>query len=376
MSFSDPQKNKINLFDYDYLEDIKNRILMSNLSLFEVEVLIELVNGSLKNSIEHLSDALEASKETTQLALVKLEPSKLFSIQGSSIIINKAVRKYYEAQIEKFDDDFKPNIEFLQTILNKVPIEVLPGWYSLPKNSNNIFSSIIDKFLITPKVYSTYLSQLEFDSPIFNSIIQDLYNSPDLKLSSSVLLKRYALSRAQLEEYFLHLEYNFVCCVSYSKKGDGWEEVLTPFYEWRQYCLLQKKSTPNPIQDDKNVHKLSTNPKKNICHSLVNSELYTPKNIREIERSLKNSSLSGWIYIDDFLNGFTSPINNKETATLRNKGKRWEYQLPSYSKEELEFIQAVITEKFFETGLTAIGVHKKRLCFSLTPFGKKSITNQ
>lgn len=375
MPFSIAQKNKINLSDYDYKEDIKNRILMSNLTFFQVDVLKELVNGSLKNSVGHLSEQLESSKEDVVAALKKLESSKLFSLHGDIITINKSVRKYYESQIEKFDEDFKPDIEFLQGILNKVPIEVLPVWYSLSKNSNNIFASIIDKFLITPKVYSAYLDQLEFDSEILDNIIRDLYESPEIKIPSADILKKYSIKKEQLEEYLLILEYNFVCCINYCKKGKNWEEVITPFYEWREYCLLEKKSIPNSISDEKNIQRLSSVPKAHASQSLATSPLYTPRNMREIERNIKIRAQSGWVYFDDFLKGFTASVNNKETPTLKNKGKRWEYQISSYTFEELDFIKAVLTERFLEIGFIEIGLHKKKLCFSLTPLGKMSINN-
>lgn len=373
MPLSALPKNKIILSDYQYRRDIENRLLMAELELFEVDVLRELVHSPLTTTLDDLADQLSSDETTTINALNKLSPSKLFIINHDKITVNKEVRKYYESQIQKFDDDFEPNMEYLQELLSKVPIHVLPSWYHIPRHSDNIFESIIEKYLLTPKIYSSYLEELNFDDPILNSIVKDLYQSSDFKIPSSTFIKKYNLSREQFEEFLLILEYNFVCCLSYNKDGGKWQEVVTPFHEWREFCLLQERNKPMSIQNVNSIQRKEFSASASNPDILSSSVLYTPKNIREVERALKRFTKSEWIYLDDFLNAFIGSINNKAPVTLKSRGKRWKYCIPTYTQEEQDFVRAVILEQFWETGVVSIGSHNKRICFSVTPFGKMSI---
>src|SRR5690606_655670 len=106
------------------------------------------------------------------------------SIEGDTIFVDKDKRKYFEIQISRFDEDFVPGMEFVQGLLKKVPIQVLPLWYATPRTSNNIFESIIEKYLLTPQIYQRYLSELSLGDPLFTSIMRDLFVSADLKLST------------------------------------------------------------------------------------------------------------------------------------------------------------------------------------------------
>lgn len=374
MVFSAPQKNKINLSDYNFRRDIDNRLLMADLSIFEVDVLRELVNGPLKNSVSNISTQLETTEEETLKALEKLSQSSLFIRQSDNLTINKELRKYYESQIEKFDEDFKPDMDFLQDLLTKVPIHCLPLWYAIPKHSDDIFDSIIEKYLASPKIYSAYLEDLKFDNPILNEIKNEVYNSPNFKIPSSTLLKKFSISREELEEHLLLLEYSFVCCLSYNKKGKKWQEIISPFHEWHEYCLFLEKNRPETIGDEKNIQVKKVPVKQSDSSKLISSDWYTPRNIHEIERSLKRVANFGWIYLDDFLKGFTCSFSSRQSAKLVNKGRRWFYQLPVLTEEELEFTKAVIMDRLFEMGFIELGTHKKRICFKVTPLGKMSIT--
>ena len=258
MSVFNIRKNKITLADYNYRQDIENRLFVADLSIAEVDVFREIINGSLKTTLAALVENLNILPKELKVILEKLANSSLFKIQGDTIVVDKERRKYYESQIIKFESDFCPDLEYVQGLLSKVPIHALPVWYALPRNSDNIFHSIVEKFLITPRTYERYLQDLTFDDPILSAIVKEIFSAPDYKISSRKLIEKFKLSREQFEEHMLLLEFSFVCCISYSKSKKMWEEVVTPFHEWREYQMFIKNTDPQIIQDEKNIKRLYT----------------------------------------------------------------------------------------------------------------------
>lgn len=238
------RKNKVNLSDYNCLQDIKNRMLMADFSSFDLEVLEEILFSPLKISIKKLIRTLDCKEEILTPILNKMSLSGLLSVQGDQIVVDKELRKYFEFQVVRFDPIFKPDMEFLQGLLRKVPIHCLPAWYSIPRTSNNIFESIVEKYLLTPQIYQRYLLDLNFGDLPIQSIISDLFAAPDAKLYSTDCITKYNLTRAAFEEILLLLEFNFIACLSYEAADDHWIEVITPFYEWHQYLKFLKATEP------------------------------------------------------------------------------------------------------------------------------------
>jgi len=249
------KKNKIVLSDYPYQKDIENRLLMSELTLFEVDVLKEILDSSLKFFVSELAEFLDVTEEDVLPVLDKFSTVKLVQRQDKVVHVDKDMRRYYESQILKFDDLFEPDIEFLQGLLSKVPIHVLPNWYSIPRTSDNIIQSIINNHLATPKIYERYLNEIAFDDPVMKKIVKDLFATPDFKLSSHVIKAKYNLDREQFEEIMLHLEFNFICCLGYNRNGDIWEEIVTPFYEWRTLLRFQRDTMPASIKDVETIQR-------------------------------------------------------------------------------------------------------------------------
>ena len=247
------KKNKITLTDYNYRRDIENRLLMSKFTVFEVEVLEEILNNTLNIPLSSLSDDLEYPIESIRPVAEKLSRTGLLVIKDEILVISKEMRKYFDFQVLKFDDNFKPGMEFLQGILRKVPIHVLPTWYALPKSADNIFSSIVEKFLETPKTFKNYIEDLQFEDLTLKGIVDDVYAAPELKIRARDLREKYNLTREQFEEYLLHLEFNFLCCLSYNRIGDEWKEVVTPFYEWKEYLLTTRKNRATKIEQEEEV---------------------------------------------------------------------------------------------------------------------------
>ena len=243
------KKNKITLSDYNYRRDIENRLLLASFTTFEISVLEEILYSPIKVLIRKIAKNIDKTEEEVLPVLEKLSKTGLLAIEGDSITVDKETRKYFETEIEKFEPDFCPGMEFLQNVLKKVPIHALPIWYSIPRTSNNIFESLVEKYLLTPQIFQRYLMELTFGDPALSAIAQDVLRSPDLTLSASDVMKKYELSREKFEENMLILELHFVCCLRYEQSGNGWEEKVTPFYEWREYLTFLKTTTTQPIAD-------------------------------------------------------------------------------------------------------------------------------
>lgn len=247
-------KNKVHLPDYDYKKDIQNRILISQLTNNDIRILEEILYRSSTISVPDLLRDLNMDEDIVQTTLQKLEKANLFRVEKNIIYVNKGMRKYYDQIMIIFDRTaFIPNLDFLQSLLKKVPIHILPVWYHIPRTANNIFDSLVEKYLLTPQIFHRYLKELNLGSQILTNIVEDVFKAPGLKLTAKEIREKYSLSQEEFEEYILHLEFHFVCCVGYEKIGDHWEEFVTPFQEWREYLLFLESTIPSSIPDTKNI---------------------------------------------------------------------------------------------------------------------------
>lgn len=247
------RKNKINLSDYDYEKDIKNRLIMSNFSQTDVEVMEEILFSSLKFPKKRLVDNLELEEAAVDKSLRKLSETGLFEIDGETIVVDKESRKYFEFQLEKFEEDFRPGMEFLQSLLKKVPIQVLPTWYPIPRTSNNIFDSLVEKYLHTPQTYQRYLTELEGTDEELSALALAVLHAPKHEISAEALRDQFEMTQEKFEETILHLEFNFLCCLTYKKIGDEWKEYVTLFSEWKDHLEFLKTSQPKALEDQEGV---------------------------------------------------------------------------------------------------------------------------
>ena len=247
------KRHKVALSDYEYKRDVENRLLMAEFSALDVTVLEEILFSSLNIPIQKLAKTLEIKEEKLRPILRKLSKTRLFTLTQDLITVDKEMRKYYESQIHKFEEEFCPGMEYLQSLLRHVPIQVLPGWYSIPRTSNNIFDSLIEKYLATPQIYERYLAEINFSEPIFVQIVKEVHEAPECKMRADEIIEKYNLSHEQFEEILLLLEFHFACCLSYEKNGEDWEEIVTPFHEWREYQLYLRATETPTISDSAKV---------------------------------------------------------------------------------------------------------------------------
>jgi len=245
LELSSVRKNKVNLADYNFQQDAESRFLLSDFTQFDLEVIEEILFNPLKISIKKLCRTLDCPEKKLESILQKLSKVGLVQFQEDTLLVDKERRKYFEFQISRFEEKFTPNMEFIQGLLKLVPIHILPTWYAIPRSSNNIFESIIEKYLLTPQIYQRYIMELNFPEPAMSGIMRDVFSSPDFRLSSSDLIAKYNLARTDFEQIMLQLEFHFVCYVTYSREDDHWNEWVTPIHEWREYLLfLQKTEAP------------------------------------------------------------------------------------------------------------------------------------
>ena len=370
------RKNKINLSDYNSQQDIENRTLISDFSPTDLKVLEEILFSTLKISLKKLIRSLQISEQELLPILHKLAKGNLLTLQDDAITVDKEIRKGFEFQIQRFNADFKPDMEFLQGLLRKVPIHLLPIWYAIPRSSNNIFESIVEKYLLTPQIYQRYLNELNFHECLDPSIAQtakgimtDLFKSSDFTLSSTDVIAKYNLTRSSFDEVMLLLEFYFVCTVHYVKEEDHWLEVITPFYEWHQYLRFVQATKAPHIESSKisNPRKIAADKKVLYRHSI---HVAPERHIRDAEKSLQRVKHGEWVLFEHFMQGAMVPLNVDSIATLKKVNNQWKYTLPVYSEAEKQTMHTAIFTTLFEGGMVEIGTCEGQDCFAVTPFGR------
>lgn len=253
MELNSARKIKINLSDYDYESDINNRLLMTNFSETDRQVLEEILFCPVKIPIFKLEKSLDLDYDTLTKSLGKISKTGLFEYLDDHIIVDKQLRKYYESQMMKFDSSFKPDLEYIQVLLKKVPIHILPNWYSVPRTSNNIFESLIEKYLLTPHHFQRYIEEIQSKDKLIENMIHDVFTSKNYKVFADDLKKKYNLSDYDFEKYMLMLEYSFVLCLSYSNVNGFWKETITPFYQWQKYLKFLDETDAKEISEETRV---------------------------------------------------------------------------------------------------------------------------
>jgi hypothetical protein len=433
------KRGKVVLSDYDYQSDVRDRLLLSEIRTLDYQILEEILFSPVKFTIEKLSDNLDLSVEDILPTIEKFLPTALFQFDGTTLTINKEKRKYFETHLQKFEDDFTPGMEFLQNILRSVPIDVLPIWYHIPRSSNNIFHSLIEKYLLTPATYQRYLLEYFSGDDLIAQLAKKIHLAPCSCIPAKELQEKYSLTKEDFTELLLYLEFSLIASVRYERNGDGWEEIVTPFAEWYEYQKFLSSTAPHSISDEvipynpkdysfiedmkdllesafkepihieRSAHmdrlinklqilglasiqdeKLKTTPTaeewvkipieershitfKHPHNFLAIQKRFSHSNQRavlEIQKGMSLVSGSDWVYFDDFLAGSQIALNEEQKVTLKQIGRSWHYEIPSYSDIEKEFIHHIIFDWLFESGMVLIGTCKGRDCFKLTPLGR------
>lgn len=249
------RKHKVTLSDYDYKKDIENRLLLSQLNTEEHAVLEEILFSPIRTTVRKIAKNIDLSEDTVLTHLQKIAKTGLISFEEENVVVDKEARKYFETELEKFEDEFEPGMEYLQHLLKKVPIHVLPHWYAIPRTSNNIFDSLIEKYLLTPTVYQRYLLDLNFSDPVLSAIAQDVLKAPQFEVTAVDIMKKYKLTSEKFQEAILQLEFHLVCTLVHRKNGDKWDQVVTLFHEWKEHLSFLKATTAPTLSDTKKLER-------------------------------------------------------------------------------------------------------------------------
>lgn len=425
----------VKLTDYDYKKDLDIRKRMAHLSEIEVELLQEIIHQSLKISVSQLAKHLNLSVTQLLPLLDKWEELKLFKRDDMTLIVDKETRKLIEFQLERFDNSFEPNLNFLQSLLDRLPQEILLDWYSVSRTAQEFFPSIVNHFLINPQVYIQYLDQLEFKNSILKDIIKDVFTAKNYILRAEDLKKKYHLSQDLFELYILVLEYHFACFLDYQFVDGFWEEIVTPLHEWQEILKYRNKiqqayirqpvdqvllSGLDYIDELKNTLKKFKSKKgtqadplyqdlvqlkflenefltkdgnfwltqtlteqmSTLANHFLNEphlinrfgSLWATKQLRLIDSSLRQLEVNQWVRFDLFIKGLKISIGDREPLALKLKGKKWKYQFPVYNELEKEFIEVAILERLSRFGVIEVGKFQGHACFRLTPCGSQFIS--
>ena len=122
------RKHKVTLADYDYKKDIENRLILSNITHDEHAVLEELMFSPIRTSVRKIAKSIDLQEDTVLSILQKFSKTGLLVLEEDAVVVDKDKRKYFETEVEKFEEDFHAGMEFLQHLLRKVPIHVLLHW--------------------------------------------------------------------------------------------------------------------------------------------------------------------------------------------------------------------------------------------------------
>ena len=455
----------INLSEYQHELEIEARILIEQLSSFEIQLINTLFYSSLKTSVKELQNELNADIAQVEAALDALSPLRLFHLSNGDISINKETRKQLEPLIERLESDFSPTIQYLVDKLSCVPINLLPKWYALPHTSDQITQSIIDKYLSTPSKYTQQLSQLKNNNSQAQQVYDILYSSPQLRVSLRDVAQALSLSIRECHALILELEFHFACCLTYEVVSERLEPIVVPPTEWSCYLATQGETTSSSIQEDhvERIHRhdfgfindmgkmlrtllveaitldeepflphnrtildaiatsnevattyfqqlvaalealnlasvkkgaLTLTPEGKSWLSLTqeeqamllyfhhlkcyhhNSGIFSDRDVRKVEKALSTLPPNSWIPFETFCNSTIGAIGTTTPVTLRCIGRRWHYELPTYSDQERTFIQEVLTSHLYQCGMVATGWYNGKLHFKVTPFGQYSLAHE
>lgn len=247
------RKQHVNLKDYAFEQDIVVRCILNQFTLQDKEVFEEILFNSLRFALEDIEENLDLTREELMVSLEKMLPMQLFALEGNELIVNKETRKLLEHHLERFEENFSPSLDFMHALLKRIPIHLLPLWYAIPKSSNNIFESLIEKYFLTPQLFERYLAQLNLDHPLMKEIIDAVLNSKSLKLPAQQLMKTHQIPLEDFEQIMLTLEYNFVLFSTFEPRGERFEHMISPLQEWKDYTLFVKNTMPEPLKQSSEI---------------------------------------------------------------------------------------------------------------------------
>ena len=240
------KKNRVDLSEYPYEQDLNYRLLLASLNPTTTKLLIELFYLSSKTTLVKLKNALDLTENELKEFVDEIAPFNILSIEQDVVLIDKDVKKKIESFLEKFDEEFSHGIEYFQSLLKQVPINILPTWYSLPRSCDSIFLSLKEKIFHTPSQYLRHLQNIESDDPSVPLVIQALLAANNHLLTMDQLESVSGKSGFELQKLVLFLEFNFAAVMCYIEESGAWTSVLKLPNELS--CYLNQLSVTPPFK--------------------------------------------------------------------------------------------------------------------------------
>lgn len=242
---------KVNLEDFSYKIDLSSRLQLENLSVDEIFILEELLYSPLKTTTSELADITEIDESSIEESIKSLLPLNLFTYADGNITTSKERRKFFETIIVKFNKKFTPNLDYYKDLLKQVPIHFLISWFHIPRTSNNIFNSIVEKHFSTPKVFLKYVNDALTDTPELKKLFDTVCSSDEGFISFEEAKEILGLNEEELEEKILFLEHHYILCSCYKIKGGKFEKKIALFKEWKNFLdTSQNKDDSQGITPD------------------------------------------------------------------------------------------------------------------------------
>lgn len=249
------KKNRVQLDDFEYLEEVRTRKFFFNISQDWIVLLEELLFFPSKISLYKAALALSLSKEEFLDVLSYFAPLNFFEIDQDYITFDKDLRKGIEFYLGKFEANFIGGIDYFQSLLKRVPIHLLPTWYSLPRSCDSIFSSLIERIFHTPQHFQRHLLEIEQEDELYALVLRNLYKSKNFSVDSETLRQQLEIDPDNWQALLLHLELSLVLVVGYRLEKDRYRETLYVPTEFREYLSKRLEKMPRPILDQRIVIK-------------------------------------------------------------------------------------------------------------------------
>lgn len=306
------KKITVHLEEFDSDLDAASRCLLAKLTKNDVLFLEELLYSPIKTSVAKLADSLEMERGDVAETLEKLSPLKLFELDGTSVMIQKDRRKYFETHIEKFDLDFRAGVDYLQSYLRCLPIHLFQPWYHIPRSSNNIFDSIIEKYLLTPQTYKRYLYEAISEDALPAKVAKEILESDEQEMTSSAVKEKFELTDEEFQKLVIQLELSFLCISNYRPMKETFEEVLVPLAEWVEYLQATDQVLPSSIKDVENIQTIKDDsyPFITDMSNLLSSLFKSPIEV------YFNQSLDSWAATDASWETIKNQIPLYQTSSL------------------------------------------------------------
>jgi predicted transcriptional regulator len=375
-------QSQIALGDYASGRDVQTRLLMASWTRREVAAMDAILQSPQVALVEQVAEQACCSVEEMEEALTNLAPTGLFQRRGTTLTVDKDLRRYYETQMRRFEEDFEAGLDYLQSLLKHIPLQTLLSWYAIPRTADQVFEALMEKYLPTPKLFRNHLLEVGYDNPIVLQVAQMAYDAPDFQVTRQQVCEKFNLTHHQFQELALYLEFNFMACLAYTPRDDQYDEVITPFWAWREYLQFLRQSVPAPLNPSRveaePVPRISLeratekyrSPEERERYPWRSRQLASDRNRRLVENSLEPLADGRWVLFDRFITGLTAPIGQAHGVALSRQGKRYFYARPRYSLEEVDYIRQMVLEWLAECGIVQTGTHDGSTCFRITEQGK------